>query len=308
MDMPACDGGSPSLTETAWQQMAAWNETVQTFPHDLLVPQLIAQQARLTPDTTALVAGDQTMSYAELNRRANQLAHHLQALGAQPDTIIGICVERSCDLVVGLLGILKAGGAYLPIDLAFPAERIAFMLKDAQVPILVTQQKIVAERSIATPHIVCLDTAAETLASQQASDPDSKTMPADLAYVVYTSGSTGQPKGVMIEHRSLLNLVHWHRQAFAVTAADRATQLASPAFDAAGWELWPHLTAGASVYLVNEDARYSATILRDWLIANQITSLVPPLDASLYLPPSILGVQLLCFGGGRQSPVAVPPP
>ena len=193
-------------------------------------------------------------------------------------------------------------------DLCLSLLSIAFMLKDAQVPILVTQQKIVAERSIATPHIVCLDTAAETLASQQASDPDSKTMPADLAYVVYTSGSTGQPKGVMIEHRSLLNLVHWHRQAFAVTAADRATQLASPAFDAAGWELWPHLTAGASVYLVNEDARYSATILRDWLIANQITSLVPPLDASLYLPPSILGVQLLCFGGGRQSPVAVPPP
>jgi amino acid adenylation domain-containing protein len=260
-----------TLSEVEQHQLAAWNETTEIYPHDLLIPQLIARQARLVPDATAVVDGNNRMNYAELNHHANQLAHHLLSLGAQPGTIIGLCVERSCDLVVGLLGILKASSAYLPIDTTFPTERITFMLADSQAQIVVTQQAFADKFSGVTSCLICLDADAGILASLPIHDPACAAMPDDLAYVVYTSGSTGRPKGVMITHKSVLNLAYWHRHAFGITTSDRASQLASPAFDAAGWELWPYLSAGASVFVVDEDTRFSAILLRDWLIANQIT-------------------------------------
>ena len=262
-------------------QQAAWNTTQQDYPRDASVPQLVAAQAVATPDAVALVApahaARAVLTYRELDTWANQIAHHLRALGVGPDILVGLCLERSAALVVGALGILKAGGAYVPLDPAYPPERLAFMLHDAQTPVLVTQQRL-AERLPAGPwRVVTLDADGPPSGDRRQAKGDRAATglppvtPAHLAYVIYTSGSTGQPKGVQITHDSLLNLVFWHRRAFAVTAADRATQLAGPSFDATGWELWPYLTAGASVYLPDEETRNTPARLRDWLVAQGIT-------------------------------------
>ncbi len=262
---------APLLSEIERQQLVTWNATQQDYPRDLCVPQLVAKQAAATPDAVALVAGDQILSYRELNRRANQLAHYLQALGVGANVLVGLCIERSPDMVVGLLGILKAGGAYVPLDPAYPSERLVFMLEDAHVPVLVTQQLLAAHLPIQGTRIVCLDADAAALAQQSVADPISEVAIDDLAYVIYTSGSTGQPKGALITHDGLLNLVLWHQRAFEVTSADRATQFTSPAFDATGWELWPYLTIGASVYLPDEEVRVVPASVRDWLVSHRIT-------------------------------------
>lgn len=243
---------------------------------DGVIPRLVEMRAREMPEAIALVMGTHILRYEELNQRANQLAHYLRQRGVGPGVLVGLCVERSLEMVVGFLGILKAGGAYVPVDTTYPAERIAFMLADAQVPVLITQQEVAARLPAQAATMLCLDTEAGMLAEQPVSEPDCAVTTNDLAYVIYTSGSTGRPKGVEITHANLLNLVEWHQQAFGVTPRDRATQVSSPAFDALGWEIWPYLTAGASVYLPDEETRVSPEALRDWLIRNDITiSFVP---------------------------------
>jgi amino acid adenylation domain-containing protein len=264
------------------------------------VQQLVEAQAATTPDAVALIVGDRVLSYGELNRQANQLAHYLHVLGVQREVLVGLCVERSLDMVVGLLGILKAGGAYVPLDPTYPPERLAFMLEDAQAPILVTQQHLITHLPAQGVRMVCLDSDKAILAQQSEADPISPATVTDLAYVIYTSGSTGQPKGVEITHDSLLNLVFWHQHAFSVTPTDRATQLASLAFDAMGWELWPYLTIGASVYLPDEDTRANPVLLRDWLVNNSITvTFLPTLLAEHVMAlewPSTTSLRLLLTG------------
>lgn len=261
----------PLLTEDEQRLLAKWNATQQGYPQDACVPQLVALQAATKPDAVALIAGDQVLTYKELNQRANQLARYLQMLGVRPNILVALCIERSLEMVVGLLGILKAGGAYVPLDPTYPSERLTFMLNDAQAPILITQEHLTAHLASHNAHVICLDGDALLLSQQSTIDPTSISTITDLAYIIYTSGSTGQPKGVQITHDSLLNLIFWHQRAFSLTSSDRATQLASPAFDATGWELWPYLTTGASVYLTDEDIRISPTLLRDWLVNHKIT-------------------------------------
>src|SRR6266480_1736145 len=264
--------GTNQFLSSNWeQQLAAWNATEQEYLTDVCVPHLVSMQAATTPDAVAISQDNQILNYCELNQRANQLSHYLQTLGVGPNTLVGVCVERSLDMVVGLLGVLKAGGAYVPLDPSYPPERLAFMLEDSAAPVLVTQQSIANQLPIQGPRLVCLDTDSPVLAVQSESDPDSKVTADDLAYVIYTSGSTGRPKGVQITHGSLLNLLFWHQRTFKVTAADRATQLTSPAFDATGWELWPYLTMGASVYLLDDDSRVAPALCRDWLVDHAIT-------------------------------------
>ncbi|HYU71268.1 MAG TPA: non-ribosomal peptide synthetase [Ktedonobacteraceae bacterium] len=254
-----------------WQQLALWNATQRDYPRHACVPQLVATQAALRPGAVALVERDRMLTYRELNRRANQLAHYLRSLGVGPNVLVGFCVERSLEMVVGLLGILKAGGVYVPLDPSYPSERLSFMLEDARVPVLVTQRHLTERLSHQGASVVCLDTDADVLTRQPETDPVSELTATDLVYVIYTSGSTGRPKGVQIRHDSLLNLIFWHQRTFAVTPTDRATQITSPAFDATGWELWPYLTAGASIYLVNDEDRALAHKIRDGLIRNAIT-------------------------------------
>jgi amino acid adenylation domain-containing protein len=266
------DGMSKSrLTEAELKQLAEWNATEQPYLHDACVPQLVAAQATITPDAVALVVPDQVISYQELNRRANRVAHCLQGLGVRANVLVGICVERSVELIVGLLGILKAGGAYVPLDPTYPPERLAFMVKDAQLPVLLSQQHLAAKFVSQDTQIICLDADAKLLEQQSEFELVPPAASTDLAYVIFTSGSTGQPKGVQVTHDSLLNLTFWHQHAFAVTPLDRATQLASPAFDATGWELWPYLTCGASIYLPDEETRVAPLLLRNWLIERGIT-------------------------------------
>ena len=219
------------------------------------MPELFEEQVSRTPDAVAVVYEETQLTYAELNARANQLARYLRRQGVDLDARVGLCLERSLDLVVGMLGVLKAGAAYVPLDPQYPTERLQYMLADANAPVLVTHRAL-TERlrdykgATLSPDQQWEEIGHEDEANLTTVTPD----PDNVAYVIYTSGSTGRPKGVMVQHRSLLNLICWHREAFGITAGDRATQLASFSFDAAGWEVWPYLSTGAILYLLNQAA------------------------------------------------------
>ena len=230
--MQARSEGIHHLTASDIQTLTSVNMTQHTYPRARSIPELIAAQAHATPDAQALTAHGQSLSYSELDRKANQLAHYLRRLGVRPNVLVGLCVERSLDMVIGLLGILKAGGAYVPIDSSYPAERQAFMIEDAQIAILITKRHLLFNTSAS--QVVLLDQQASVLETEPVTEPIPTATLHDLAYVIYTSGSTGQPKGVQITHDNLLNLVFWHQRVFHLTSADRATQLSSPAFDATG--------------------------------------------------------------------------
>jgi len=264
---------------------------------------LVADRAAAMPEAIAIVAGTDVITYRELDVRANKIGNLLRARGVGPDVVVGLCLERSVDFVVGALGILKAGGAYLPLDPTHPTERLHFMLTDARIPILVTRQNIAERLTVGAWHTITVDTDHSAIATQPGHPPEYTVGADTLAYIVYTSGSTGEPKGVEIAHDSLLNLVFWHRDAFAVTPADRATQIASLAFDAAVWELWPYLTAGASVYLPDEETRLSPELLRDWLVARQITLCflpTPLAEIAMTLEwPSATALRAMLTGGDR---------
>ncbi|MBE9228019.1 non-ribosomal peptide synthase/polyketide synthase [Phormidium sp. LEGE 05292] len=295
----------PLLTQTEQQQLLVeWNDTSVDYPLDKCIHQLFEEQVERTPNAVAVVFENQQLTYHQLNYRANQLAHYLKSLGVGADVLVGICVERSIEMLVGLLGILKAGGAYLPLDPEYPTGRLHFMLEDAQVRVLLTQQQLVDRLAQQKTQIVCLDTDAEVIAQFSQDNPIHETQVTNLAYVIYTSGSTGQPKGVLIAHQGLLNLVLWHQRAFEITPLDKATQLAGTAFDAAVWELWPYLTAGASIYLVKSQLLSSLENLRDWLISNKITiSFLPtPLAQellSLVWPTEGLALRTILTGGDK---------
>ncbi|MHC5744028.1 MAG: amino acid adenylation domain-containing protein [Nostoc sp.] len=262
----------PLLTEIEQQQLLLkWNDTGVDYPQDKCIHQLFEEQVELTPDAVAVVYENQHLTYHELNCRANQLAHYLKSLGVKADVLVGICVERSLEMVVGLLGILKAGGAYLPLASDYPTERLRLMLEDAQVSVLLTQQKLLDRLPEHTAQRVCLDADWQLISQLSQDNLIPETQAANLAYVIYTSGSTGQPKGVLIAHQGLLNLVFWHQRTFKITTLDKATQLAGTAFDAAVWELWPYLTAGASIYLVKPEILLSPVDLQDWLESKKIT-------------------------------------
>jgi amino acid adenylation domain-containing protein len=211
------------------------------------------------------------LSYAELERQANRLANYLRSVGVGRDTAVGLYLERSPAMVVTALAILKAGGAYIPLDPVQPVARLAFMLRDSDARVVVSTTALAQRLSAGSWQVVTLDGDAEKIAAQPDRQSESSVKPADLAYIIYTSGSTGQPKGVEIPHSGLSNLVAWHQRAFQVTAADRASALASLGFDAAVWELWPYLASGASVHIPEELVRSDARALRDWMVSQGIT-------------------------------------
>ena len=295
----------PLLTAVEQQQLLVeWNNTQVDYPSDKCIHQLFEEQVERTPDGVAVVFEYQQLTYQQLNCRANQLAHYLKSLGVAADVLVGICVERSIEMVVGLLGILKAGGAYVPLDPEYPTERLRFMLEDAQVSVLLTQQKLLDRLAQHQAQLVCLDTDWQIISQLNQDNLITETQTTNLAYVIYTSGSTGTPKGVMIAHQSLLNLVFWHQRTFKIIPSDKATQLAKTAFDAAVWELWPYLTTGASIYLVKPEILSSLVKLRDWLISNKITiSFLPtPLAQellSLEWPAEGLALRTILTGGDK---------
>src|SRR5690242_5508340 len=256
------------------------------------VPNAVAAKATRWPDATALTDGPEILTYHELDSRANRGAQYLRSLGVGPDVLVGVCLERSLDMVVAMLGILKAGGAYVPLDPAYPPERLAFMLDDARAPLLITSGRL-SKRIACEKQDVVLVSASE-IAEQPDHPPRVDIMPDDLAYVIYTSGSTGRPKGVEVTHGGLANLVCWHRQAFQVTPGDRASHVAGLGFDAAVWELWPYLTGGASVHMADEVTRSSAELMRDFLLARKLT---------ISFVPTPLAEQMLTLEWPNQTPL-----
>src|SRR6266571_1986069 len=208
-----------------------------SFRHEC-VPQLVSAQAAAAPHAIAVTYGKRSLTYQELDHRADRLAHYLRSLGVGPDVVVGLCLNRSIAVIVGALAILKAGGAYLPLDPSYPSERLMVMLKDAKTPILVTGQCMADALPEHPEHVVTLDPEGRLPVTQSSEPPIARARAENLAYVIYTSGSTGQPKGVEITHGALLNLVSWHQRAFRITPDDRASQVSALGFDAAVWELW----------------------------------------------------------------------
>lgn len=263
-----------SLKELA-TQVAARGNSAGAAASQSNIPQSVSSQATTTPNAIAVAMGSEVLTYAELDRRANQFAHYLKSLGVGREGLVGLQVKRSPAFIVAALATLKAGAAYLPLDPESPVERTAYMLGDAGVSAVVTCGSVPDEMGGGAWAVVDLDRDAATIASQSAQAPDTEIWPEDLAYVIYTSGSSGRPKGVEVTHANLNNLVGWHNRRFQVSAADRASFLAALGFDAAVWELWPYLTAGASVHLpltgFLKDVRNDAEALRGWLIENRIT-------------------------------------
>ncbi|HEU5379576.1 MAG TPA: amino acid adenylation domain-containing protein [Ktedonobacteraceae bacterium] len=265
--------------------------------------QMFERQVEETSTGIALVYGSEQLSYQELNVQANQLAHYLQRLGVGPESLVGVCMERSFEAVIGQLAILKAGGAYVSLDPATPPERLAFMLEDTQASLLLTKRGSLDPHLAYHGQVISLDREHPFYDQESPLNPTSSVSAQNQAYVIYTSGSTGQPKGVQITHRGLANLIRWHQQAFHITPQDRATQVASLSFDASVWELWPYITAGASVYFPDEETRVDPPRLQDWLLAHAITiSFLPtPLaEHILRLPwPTATELRILLTGGDK---------
>ena len=235
------------------------------------VAELVKQRAAENASAIALSAFSESLSYGDLDRRANRLANHLRSLGVGRDAAVGLYLERSTAMVVAALAILKAGSAYIPLDPMQPAERLAFMLRDSCARVVVSAKNLAETLPAGSWQVVTLDGDAQKIATQPESQPEGTASAEDLAYIIYTSGSTGQPKGVELLHSGLSNLVRWHQRAFQVTAADRASAMASLGFDASVWELWPYLAAGASIHLPEERVRNDTKSLRDWMVAQRIT-------------------------------------
>ena len=264
------------------------------------VHELIQAQVKARPDAIAVFEGDERLTYRELDQRANELALRLQASGIREGLPVGLCMRRSADFVIGALGILKAGAAYVPLDPSYPKNRLAMLLQDSGVSLVVTQPCVAAQLPQGSWKAIVMDGRAQDRDAESARSPLRNTDAANLAYIIFTSGSTGRPKGVQITHANLLNLIRWHQRAFAVTPDDKATMHASPGFDAAVWEIWPYLAAGASVAVVDENIRTSPEGLRDWIVANRITiSFLPTAlaEAMIDLPwPSQTTLRFLLTG------------
>ncbi len=240
----------PLLTAAEVQhQLVDWNNTQAFYPASQCIHQLFAIQATQTPTAIAMVCDQQHLTYQQLNDRANQLAHHLRSLGVRPETLVGMCLDRSVEMIVTLLAILKAGGAYVPFDSNYPKERLTFMLEDTQVNILVTQQSLVQGLPPHTAQIVCLDTDRQTIAQYPTTNPPNTTNPNNLAYINYTSGSTGRPKGVCVPHQGVVRLVKNTNYA-RLTEEEVFLQLAPISFDAATLEIWGALLNGARLVVI----------------------------------------------------------
>ena len=294
------------------RQLVEWNQTKADYSAGVCVQRLFEEQAKKNPSALAIICGPERLTYDDLNRRANRLARRLRALGIGPEVAAAICVDRSAEMVIAQLAVLKAGGFYVSLDPSYPSERLAYMLEDSQAHVLLTRQLLAATLPDCTAQVIEVDDEA-TFAGESDEDFVSEVSHENLAYMIYTSGSTGLPKGVEVRHGGLINLSTWHQQAYGVTSGDRATQLTSPAFDASVWELWPYLTAGASVHFPDESIRASAPDLWKWIVSESITiSFLPTPLAEAVLDSGVsageqLSLRALLTGGDKLQHVPAEP-
>jgi len=262
----------PLLTDAERTKLwGEWNQTQRDYPQHQCLGQLFEAQASKTPDAVAVVFADQQLTYRQLNQRANQLAHYLKTLGVKPEVLVGICIERSIEMVVGLLGILKAGGAYVPLDPAYPQERLAFMLADAQVSVLLTQENLIATLPNHQASVVCLDADWEGISEASHQPCPNQSTPDNLAYIIYTSGSTGKPKGVEITHRALVNFLTAMGQTLGLSQTDSLLSVTTLSFDIAALELYLPLILGAKVIILPRDSAANGIQLSQQLAQTQAT-------------------------------------
>jgi amino acid adenylation domain-containing protein len=296
----------PLLPETEWQQVVVeWNATETAYPKERCIHQLFEAQVERIPEAVAVVFEEHGLSYRALDRRANQLAHHLQGLGVGPEVLVGVCLERSVEMVVGLLGILKAGGAYVPLDPAYPPERLAFMLEDARLKVLLTQRALRERLPEHQAQVVCLDSEWERLSQAPEGNPRSPVTPTNLAYVMYTSGSTGTPKGISIPHRAISRLV-FNTNYIQLEPTDSVAQASNSSFDAATFEFWGALLHGAQLVGISKEVTLSLQDFAAQLQEEGISALF--LTTALFnqlareVPEAFRSVRHLMFGGEAVDP------
>ena len=300
----------PLLTAAERQQMlVAWNATQTAYPRNVCLHELFEAQVERTPEAVAVVCTDQHLTYRELNGRANQLAHFLRTLGVGPEVLVGLCLERSLEMVVGLLGVLKAGAAYVPLAPASSHDRLAFMLEDSQTPVLLTQQRLVTGLPTSGSRVVWLDTDWAGIARMSEANPCRRATTDNLAYVIYTSGTTGRPKGVMIPHRAICHFLLHMQTLFPLTAADRFVQRTPYIFDGSVWEFFSPLLAGARLIMANLEPDWDSAHLVKLIVEQQVTTLklVPSLLHMLLETEGFNACHSLkrVFCGGEALPVAL---
>jgi amino acid adenylation domain-containing protein len=262
----------PLLNEADRRQLAVdWNRTAADYPRNLCVHQLFEAQARKTPDAIAAAFESEQLTYRDLDRRANHLANYLRSTGVNPGVMVGVFVERSLDMIVALLGVMKAGGAYVPIDPTYPAERISFVLNDASVPLLLTQESLFKTVNIGAARRIFLDTEWTTIARHSSDAPPIATTADDLAYVIYTSGSTGKPKGVEISHRAVVNLLLSMSKKPGLKANDTLLAVTTLSFDIAGLELFLPLAVGAKLVIASREAAADGNFLLSRIVSSGAT-------------------------------------
>ncbi|BBH40643.1 McnC protein [Microcystis viridis NIES-102] len=292
----------PLLTpEEEYQLLEVWNETKADYSYNKCIHQLIEEQAARTPDAVAVVFENQQLTYAELNSRANQLAHYLRSLGVETEVIVGLCVERSLDMIVALIGILKAGAAYLPLDPEYPQERLQFMLEDSQLPLLLTQSSLIDKLPNHQGQTVFLEEIWEKTAQYSQDNLTAKVTPSNLANVIYTSGSTGKPKGVMVEHKGLCNLAQAQIQTFGVYSQSRVLQFVSLSFDVCISEILMALGSGSgsTLFLATKDSLMPGLPLIKRLSDYAITHISLPPSALAVLPLVELSTLKTIIVGGE---------
>jgi amino acid adenylation domain-containing protein len=297
----------PTLDEQERRQLlVGFNQTAASYPHRCL-HELFSEQAALTPDAIAVEVGEQQLTYEQLEAQANRVAHHLVSLGVEPEQLVGICVTRSAEMVVGLLGILKAGGAYVPVDPSYPAERQSYMLSNSEAPVVVTLDALRDELPATNARVVSLDGERSEIEARPATPPELAADPEQLAYVIYTSGSTGKPKGVQISHRALVNFLTTMRERPGLSAQDVLVAVTTLSFDIAGLELYLPLTTGARVVIAKSEATEDPRALAALLERSEATIMqATPTTWRMLLDggwPGRVGMKALC--GGEALPVAL---
>ena len=262
----------PLLSESEQHQLLwEWNNTKVEYPRQQCIHQLFETQAEKTPLSVAVVFESEQLTYRELNAKANQLANHLRSLGVKPEVLVGICVERSLEMLIGLLAILKAGGAYIPLDPNYPKERLKFILEDTQAPVLLTQASLLERIPQHKAQVICLDDDYGTIAQQSQKNLPSELTTDNLAYTIYTSGSTGKPKGVQITHSALSNFLYSMRQTPGLTSSDTLLAVTTYSFDIAALELFLPIIVGARLVVASREIASDGTQLSAKLVNSKTT-------------------------------------